>query len=492
MENNSNSNNNFKFKKGFINAEDKTIKIEAINNNNNNNDIMHIDIDIGNEKNDNYILQLIDLCNRHYSATLFNINKTNDFENYGCLTSKVVGLNDIPLTFINAKYIINLFLKLLQCLLKQQEDQKYFELCQRDEINVQIPTSEKKMSLLIHDIMNICSDNMNGDNSDNDEQDIKDLFLMILNHIVDIQSSNAKKINSGKFQKQINIHGGIHNIHEIKHSLQDNINETMHRTGESIHKLIFEYKNIIYQNQLCQDDLNVIKIIMDNNPNTYLYQNVDISFQFMMKMIGNLFNTLFVHILPQKSMINCLHATLYQASVFNELNILKHYSKIIHLPLLYRLIYSFYKDNSDDNNKRINTDDKIYKLVNKLCQKETDIAIICEIASKLNISNVVELNSLYWLLNEKRGYTYEFYLIIIITLFIAGKCQNMSKMNKISNGKTFGEPLYDILYKFYTYVTRDLADLQTALCTNTFDNFNKIYSSDIKKCLQNFIQNVQK
>ena len=70
-------------------------------------------------------------------------------------------------------------------------------------------------------------------------------------------------------------------------------------------------------------------------------------------------------------------------------------------------------------------------LINKLCQKdntqEKNIEILCNIAMKINIQNNDELNAIYGLLNEKRGYTYEFYVIILIAIYAMSKCQTEKK-----------------------------------------------------------------
>ena len=404
----------------------------------------------------------------------------------------------------------------MQCLFI--EDVKYLRLCNRDENSVKIPTSETNMSILIKDIMNSCNNNdssininTNNNNDDNDSDsliDIKHLFLLVLNYIGNLQNSNAKKLNSSKLHKNVNISGGFRNIQELfqnnnnnnnnnnDNSLQNNINETLKYTGEKIHDLIKEYKHIIYQNDLCNNDINTLKEFIDNNPEIYIYQNTNISFKFMMQFISNLFNSLFLEILPKTSMINCLYATLYQASVLNELNILKYNSNIIQLPLMYRLIYSFYKnesyqlENFDNNNNNDDDINKLKRLIDKLCNQEKDIDTLCQIALRINIQDTKQLNTLFWLLNEKRGYTYEFYIIIIISLYVLSKCQNMSKTNKFSNSKTFGEPLYDILFLFYKYVVFEIQNLQIALCTKTFDNFNLIYANDIKIYIQKFLKNI--
>ena len=332
-DNNSNTNNNNK------------IDNNNVNDNNNNNDInskiIVKYIDVANENNDEIILNFIDIANRYYSAKIFEINKSEECDQYGCITSRVLGLYDFPITFMNAKYIINIFLKLLQCLLK--DDNLYLQYCKRDENSIEIPTSKTNMQNLIKNILQVCMNENNYENDDDDNIfDIKFLFLSVLQYMGNLQHNNAKKLQSGKLQKTINIAGGIHNAHELFQNnsiLQNNISETLQLTGDRIHSLFYTYKNFIYNENACRNDLDNIKICIDNNSNICLYQNTNISYKFMMQFISNIFRVLFIDILPKTSMINCLYSTLYQASVLNEMNILNYNSKVIQLPLRY-IIYS--------------------------------------------------------------------------------------------------------------------------------------------------------
>ena len=497
---------NFNFIKGIINTQEKIITIEVLNNLTNQKE--SINIDVGNEANNTEILDLIDRSNRSYSAEIFKLNQSENVQEYGCITSKVLGFNDFPITFMNAKYVINTFLELLQNLFK---DEKYY--FQRDVKSVKIPTSETNISSLIKDLMDNCMNNdekMNVDDDDDDNNsfiDIKQCFLLILNYISNLSLKNQKKNNIPNLPKNAN----IKYVYDHEELGKSHIFETLQKTEEIIKQSMYKYRDYIFQKS--QSDLQVIDKCM-NESQLPLYQNVNISFKFMMQFICNVFNTLFLQILPQTSMINCLYATLYQASVLNELNILKYYSKVIQMPLLYRLIYSFFKfdrplENSDKqalqhNNKRINKhnnylnnnsnkthfDEKIPQLLEKLSKTDKNINIICEIATRINISDVDQLETLFWLINDKRGYTYEFYIIVVISLYLSAKCRNMNKSNKLSNAQMFGEPLYNLLYTFYDHVVHNIQDLNVALCTETLDNFNTLYSKEIKQCLKEFFKNV--
>ena len=470
-----------KYKKGRIFPESKQIVIDAYYDESN---VVQININVADDNNDEYILRLIDMANVHYSTHINKINGSDNIGTYGCLTSKVLGLYDIPNTFINPKYVKNLFLKLSQLLF--HDEKIYEEYWRRDEKSVEIPTSPANISTLISDITAIMSSNNNNNNDDEDIVDIKDAMLFILTQII----GNQRDIPKEKIMKQASICGGIHNINNIKDSLNTNINQTLSNTGETIHSIICDNQKILRDDYRIKEKVNFIKEAIVKNPQQCLYQNLDISFRFMMEMIQEVLNVLFIQILPQTSMLYCLYATLYQASVLNELKILKYYSKSIHIPIMYRLIYSCFKDNRQYN-VNITNNDTISKLVNRLCNyNDNCLDIICDLAVRIDITNVDQLDLLYTLLNEKRGHTIEFYLIIITNVYIMGKCQGLNKTNKIANCKMFAQPLYNLLYLFYKFIVEDLKELQLALCSETFDKFNMLYSNDIKNCVKSLFQNL--
>ena len=477
-----------------INKENKTINIVLEN------DETFL-INIEDDKNSEDILKLIDEVNRRYSVIIYtNPNNKRDLASYGCLTTKCVGLNNIPLTFVNPKYIINIFLQLLQCLFRDDiRLERYFK---RDEATIKIPTSEENISLLVDKLLHIFNKEEDMNTKINDDEDdtyfnIKDLFSIIIEYLIKLQNSNKiqKKISNGSFLKNASFVGGI-NI-EALGNLRDDFNETILQTGDIIHKSLYDNKNEVYKQ--CRENIDLIIQTINEDSDTDLYANMKISFKFMMQMIGEFFKALFVNILPRKSMLNSIYAILYHAAVLNELNILDYYSNLIQLPLLYRLIYSCYKDDNMTDPKYHQylkeNHNSIYKNIQNLCEDEEAakaLEAICEIASKLDIRDINQLDSVYWVLNEKRGYTLEFYVIIITTLYVRGKCSTMNKSNKLLNAKLFIEPIYNLLRLFHKYIVYDINDLNAALCTNTFDHFSKIYSVDIQNVLHNFSKNIHK
>ena len=493
---------NIIFHKGLINSTDETITIYFARRGEK--EVKEsVDIKVSSDENDEFILNLIDLANRHYSVTVFNINKSDEDGNYGCISSKVLGLDNMPLTLMNVKYMINLFLNLVQCLLFDDDDDNNNAYCRRDIHSIKIPTTDQNINNLINDVITNCINNNDNNNNNNDDIDIKDLFLIVLQYMSSLSASNVKKINNNNnMLKKCNIAGGIPRMQELLSGaykdgnfLKSSINETLHQTGNMIHNLIHEYKHlIIQQSSLCHQDSQAILKWIEANPNLLLYQNTNISCKFMMQFICHLFNVLFIEILPQTTMINCLYATLYQASVLNELNILKYHSKYIQIPLIYKLIYSFYKtEQKPEQMTNIDIDHSIITLIDKLCQTKTEdesIKILCQIALKINIQNTNQMNEIFWLLNEKRGYTFEFYIIVLIAIFIMSKCQNLNKINKLFNSQTFISPLYNILNSFYKFVVYEINNLKMALCDQTLDNFSKLYSTEIMNCFKIFSKNI--
>ena len=476
---------NLKFIKGLINSNEKTISVwvstlegqKCIN------------IKVDTTENDTFFENLIDMANRHYAATIFNIKESEKIQEYGCLTSKVLGLSDIPLTFMNPKYLINLFIKLVECLLLVDETTRHYFI--RDECSVELPTTEQNISNLISDVMTTClNDNSSIDGND---IDIKDLFLTVLYFMSNLSASNVKKINNNSLKKKINMAGGIRNIQQLYNNdfLKNKIDTTLRKTGDTIHHLIREHKSLILQqHKSCFGDFHVILDVIKSNPNLTIYQNTNISYKFMMQFIRNLFNELFIEILPKTTMTNCLYATLYQASVLNELNILKYNSKYIQIPIIYKLIYSFYKCDYQLPSQSSDINRSIWTLIDQLSEKDIQqthiVDILCQIALKVDIHETNQLDEIFWLLNEKRGYTYEFYIILLISLYSLCRCQTMNKPNKLLNCKKFIMPLYDIIYNFYSYVVLEIKDLNMALCDQTLNNFSKMYSREIMHCFKKF------
>ena len=109
---------------------------------------------------------------------------------------------------------------------------------------------------------------------------------------------------------------------------------------------------------------------------------------------------------------------------------------------------------------------------------------LCHIALKSNIQDKAYNDSLYWILNEVRGYTYEYYVILLTTLYIQTNCATANKLNKKSNGKMFIQPVYEIMTLLYRHI-KELKPAET-LNPMAIENFSKLYQGEIKQALLRF------
>ena len=473
----------------YINTKDNVISVKS----NINDNIVDLDIDILTQ--DPELYKFIDEANRRYLMIYFNNN--NRETSVGCISSKVIGLSNVENTLINPRYIINVFLESLKHIFK--DNTEIIPYLKRDEDIIKIPTSKENISLLLEKILNVIHNDSNKIDDDDDDNDIinfKDIFPVILEYLMKLQGNKfQKKIKSGSISRKASIMGGI-NQKEIEDSLKDTINDSLNQTEEIIHDCFYIYKNEIYDR--CKERLDFIVNEIKTKSDTLLYNNLNLSLRFMMETISEINTALFLEILPQKSLLNCLYATLYHSAVLNEMNLLEKFAEFIQLPFLYKLIYSCYQDldvpsNFNDMEKYLMSQHlTLYKTLEKIAHDDKDNdELLCDAALKVDIQNVDLLDCVYWVLNQKKGYTFEFYLIVLASLFIKGKCLNLNKKNKLLNVKLFLYPLYKLFNKFYIYIKHEIGDLNVALCSDTFKNFSQLHSSDIREVLKHFTTNLK-
>ena len=482
--------------KVLINPTDKTLTIHL-------DDGKIVCVNIADENNDQKMLDFIDVANRQYAATAFKIRHNTDryVDNFGCLTTKVLGIDNVPITFINPKYIINVFLNILKCMFR--EDEKYLRLCQRDE-NVIVPSSEENITQLIETMTNSLH-NINLQDQEEGEEDsiidIRDIFMVIIQQISSLQNNTnkiQKQINNGTIKKKASLIGGIPNFAPTN-SLKQNFNETLKQTSHQIHNLIYLYRHYIYKT--CPNEIDYVRKCIENDSDLQLYENTNISYKFMMQTIDKIFHELFLNILPKTSMLESLYAMLYHAAFLNELNLLNYYHKVIQLPLLYRIINSFYYDNNNNNNNNNNNEDqKLTRLISKLNNNNNNndddnindkLDILNDIALKVNFQNNEINDNIYWTFNTVRKCTFEYYIVIILATFFVCKCQSLNKESKKLNGMTFARPIYELLLTFRKYILNDISDPKIVFCTETFENFSHLYSTTLKKCFKQFIINTK-
>ena len=508
----------------FFNIEAKELYCRSASNN-----FTKYDLKQCRELKEDDLLKVAQL-NRLYLIYLCKKNQMNNVKFDGCLPVRCLDLNnnnnnnnnddneEEEELIISSKYLINCFIHLLKTILVQKDiiNKDYDEIFIRDDKTVPIPTSSEKMRDMLNSTLKVfmeaeenkmeIDEHEHEQENDNDFANLNQLLKMIIGHVAELQQRTTKKVEKGK--KKLNMVGGI----SQKCNLDNNNNNS---DNNDISKMLTDCVNVIekfiYDHRiLFKDDDMVNRIINTMNTNTNgngngnsnykIYTNDDISFQDMINFIGRVFNVFFFQTFPRYSMMLTIQGIMYYVSILNELKLINHFKDTIQLPILYKLIYSCFKDetslyDANTNNWLKDSYPKIYKALNAyvtntntLDQSGAALEHLCNIALSLAISNDNNNNDLidavYWFLNHHLDSTIEFYLLIITNQYVQTKCSLMNKTNKISNAITFMKPLYNILTLFRNYVRQIGIDL--ALCNETLGNFSVLYANEIKRAINEF------
>ena len=495
-------------------------------------------INIDGDKNTPDELEAISKGNRLFSIILFTGNR---HEEDGCLPSKCLDIAG-PSVNISPRYLINCFINTVECVFSSDNDYNNNNndsnsLFVRDKDTVELPMSSDKMESLIPEMFDKCripkeeqtmmEVDCDEDTCD-DNSDDTDLYLFI-NTIIEqlykmqgnISSYLSKSYNNSKsLQKKASVVGGFGsniftNIFEDidKHNNNGDsvLKNGMKDCAQTIHKAMRRHRMEL--RRLVEDEndqemksvktlIRLVKKKDNESAGKSLYVNDEISLKLMFDCIGEINNALFLNIIPKTSMMTAMQAVFYHAAVLREMKILEKFSHLIQMPILYRLIYCCFKDDSNSNsyviaeyNKYMRENYKgVFSQINKLRDNkdrnnsddnfDTNVEIICSIASKSNIQDEKYKESLYWLLNEKRWYTFEYYLVLMAVIYMQSKCGNVNNFNKISNAKTFITPVYEVLILFYRHVN-DLG-LETSLRPSTIESFSDLYRKELRGAVGKF------
>ena len=439
---------------------------------------------------------LIDRGNRLFTINLHKrqINK-DEFKIDGCLPIHCLDIpKNTPKVNISPVYLINCFIYIMKILFSSKcQDDKTFV---RDDSGIiNIPTNQEKMN----DLMSKVFKSMEESKS-NDDFNFNNIFHILLQQIILLEKqsvSNNVKIN--KSLKNASINGGIGNIHNIYDTIKNvvGIEKTLNQCADTIHHCMLNYRDDILNIVLNPNNGNfwAVKQVFAyiNNDTSPLYYNLNISYKTIFSAIGEVFNALFLFIIPQYSMNESIMASFYQSAVLNELNMLNIFSDKIQLPILHRLTHSCFKTNFNDEiinkseNYLRNNHSKVLKNLKymKDLQFHDNILLLCKIAAMSNISDSEYTNSLYYLLNETQSRSVAFYLVLLATIYIQSKCLNLSKENKISNAQKFIEPLHKIINLFGNYVKK--IGLEHVLNDETFNAFNELHKNELQEATAKFV-----
>ena len=479
-------------------------------------------------------MKIIHDINRRHIMKVFEEKLHTD----GCLPSACIGV-DKPSVNISPRYLMHCFVNIMELLFKTNENVALFA---RDKDIISLPTSndnlEKIMMAMTSTVdpsflsssssssssyMDVEEGDINNNNNNDNNNIHFTVFLRVLVEKMFSMQRNLKEMiskNTNKINRKASTIGGINYAALMKNNEEvDILSSGLQECSNVIHDVIQKNAKMITRMLLDTKDTSmvamkeVIKIYSQPQQQQQpLYANLNISFELMYKCIGEVFNVLFFNIIPQKSMMEAMQGSFYNAAVLSELNLLERYNDILCRPILYRLIHSCFKDesflsSSSSSSSLPQEDDDVHekyldieyrgvltqieKLERGGCRKNWDDEILGRIAIKsiTSIRDKQYIEALYWVLNRKRSYTFEYYIILMSVLYINARCPNVNNATKLSNVLKFIIPVYSIMKLFHQYVTK--LGIENSLCSATMDTFSTIYQRELKDMIENFSESIK-
>ena len=451
-------------------------------------------------------LQLIYNANITYRGHQYkwrNLEKYKDSVWGGCLPSVCLHINE-PSVNLSTRYLINAFIEHMSLLFKDDNDPTLFE---RDDKTIPIPISIDDMQQfydkMLDGLMNMDENEINNNNNNN----MQLLMKMVLQFLLTIKEEGEKNLSDKKLRKikkssnivgrynyqQIfeqlnNDNNGVINKEDIAKNLKEstaNIQNFIRENREAVKNLICQNGNL--ENSAFHRVIEVLK----SDGNTPLYIQYNISFDQMFETIGQIMNAALYTLIPKTSFILALQACFYNSAFLYALNVLDKYTDVIFLPMLHRLTFSCFKSDVNEDIERVKEYmnfqySEIVDLISKLGEDaDRNVDILTKISLKINMRDEKCLDGLFWLLNEMRGYSIEYYLVLLAHIFQnTNRCKTLNRHNKKSNIAQFIRPLYNIFCIYKSYVTG--VGLDVAISSKTLELFNTLYSDKINEAISHF------
>lgn len=425
----------------------------------------------------------------------------------GCLPS-VCLLIDKPSVNINTRYLINVFIEHMSLLFRNENNGKLFE---RDDQTISVPISVDDMNKFYDKMMEglLNSNPSELDTINESNSNIQYLMKMILQFILTIKSEGEKSINNKnlkKLKRGSNMIGRV-NYQDVFEQLNNNENniidkeeiaKNLKESTANIQKFIYEnreeIKKLIFESGYIQNSaLYQIVEILKSDHDTPLYIQYNVSFDKMFEATGQIMNAALYTLIPKTSFMLALQASFYNAAFLHQLGVLNKYSDDIFSPIVHRLTFSCFKSDVDDQMMHRIRDymtSKYPDIVTQISKMSNDVGrnvdVITRISGKIDMRDEKCLDGLYWLLNDARGYTFEYYVILLAHIFLNTKrCKNLNRLNKKSMVTDFLIPLYNIMFLYMSYVTNECG-LDVALSSKTLETFNRRYNDQIFETISQF------
>ena len=463
---------------------------------------------------------------------------------------------------VSPRYLINCFIHLMDLLLRDNDgvSPKLFD---RDE-NIMIPASDERMQEMIKEMLAkqptaFSPFNSNGEgggdgfsnNTDNNQLGM--FFSILMSQMKKVEEFLSKKMenlqNSQSVRKNANLMGRVNFQQQqggggfagegksgfIFSDAITNLGESR----EQIHAFIRQYSQSIIEECLKDDDNNnnednglrqVLQILAATPKDVPIYANQHITFPLMFKTLGQVFEVVFMKFLPRLSMTLCMIGSIYYATFLNEIKLFNTFNYQLQFPMILRIIYSCYPDNSGrfcinrDLSEMFMRDNyqSIYKYIQNVqnngigigmeeeeeeeelnaSKRDENLNFIIKVAAKYDLENNDFSNHLYTVLNTKRGRLYEYYIIAIAGLYLNGiaKTQGLTrKIDRENNGKQFITPIHRVLTELYQFSNRtafkqDMIDDAGFIKYNNITQFLNLFNSEkgelLEKCMKDTITSI--
>ena len=501
------------------------------------------------DKNDREFLLL---ANRHYISDMFARDRNKSMYDgllpLGCLIKPNESDCGSSLSVqadvcISPKYLLNCFINLMELLFKDNSSSP-LDFFDRDE-KVLIPASDERMQEMMKAMLakqsTAVSQSTQSDNGGGGTVDQLATFLSIvmgqMKKVEEVLSKKMENIQSSqRLKRSTNIIGGINFQHggndedKRRYVFSDMITD-LGESRDQIHSFIRENSQYIVNECLrleCNGDYgnNALKEVMDilqqDAPSkTPIYHNQRITYPLMFRTLGQVFEVVFMKLLPRVSMALCMIGSVYYATFLNEIKSFESYSYQLQLPLILRIIYACYPDDinvSSIPNSEIymaNNYPSLYKDIQNVQKngmiaggggggvddtlRENNLAFITKAAMKFHFEDKDFSDHLYNVLNAKRRRVYEYYIIAMLSLYLNGIAISQGitkKVNRESNGKQFIAPIHRVLTELFEF--SNIPDVKQTIMDNVgfikyeyiqqfLDSFHQTKSNVLEKCMKDTI-----
>ena len=434
-------------------------------------------------------------------------------------------------TYICPRYLINVFIRLMELLLS---DKCHTEIFHRDA-NVEVPATNDGLKDMFKELMDYRpSMPMPEQNAPPELISFNGLLTYLMSQMASVETYLTKKIEKcQKSKRGANIVGGSSVKPSKEGCLIDEIVQQMGDSKSYVHEVIRENKASILQHCMRgNQNFNRALLLISEQPMVSIYENQNITLSLMFDCLEEIFEIIFMKVLPRMSMTLAMAGSIYYATFLKELKLLEFHRDQLQIPITLRLMFSCFPERNIQLSSNAETYIRdlypyIYKEINNvnncITEKDTDnvnnmknydtsskcsdpvnmkrlnfteeerlnLNFIIRAAKKFHLQDESYTNYLYELLNVKRGRLYEYYLISILGLYFNCICpsQGITNRNRDSNGERFILPLFIILTKFYRYMNKlrnDIFNMDGSIdikfIMDIIDGFSFQHSEDLKIC----------